>query len=124
MMQQPTPSCYAPASPLRRVRAVAARLRPGAAGPLAWLCLVLALTAAGELRAQGPDIRVKKKAYTLLIRPEGFRYALQAKGQQQVAFHPVSGLRFSAPGDTSLYDAASTEVLSRQADRLECLVTN
>ncbi|MGV3505476.1 MAG: hypothetical protein ACO1O1_17340 [Adhaeribacter sp.] len=91
---------------------------------LAVLCLLLTLGPAREGQAQSREIQVKQQGYTLRLRPEGFRYALQARGKDQVNFHPVSGLRFSAPGDTSLLEAVSTQVLSRQPGRLECRVTN
>ncbi|MGV3640215.1 MAG: hypothetical protein ACO1NZ_06820 [Adhaeribacter sp.] len=95
-----------------------------AGGLLMGLCLLLAPGLARQGQAQNRDIRVKQKGYTLWVRPEGFRYALQARGKDRVDFHPVSGLRFSAPGDTSLLEAVSTEVLRRGGDRLECRVTN
>lgn len=89
------------------------------------LCLCLLRWGTAEpLQAQRPDVRLQEKSYTLQLCQEAFRYKLQTKGKAALDFHPVSGLRFSAPGDTSLYEAASTQIVSRQPGRLECLVTN
>ncbi|WP_190277632.1 TIM-barrel domain-containing protein [Adhaeribacter rhizoryzae] len=69
-------------------------------------------------------IQVKRKAYELNIQPAGFKYAFKVKGKEIAGFHPVSGLRFSAAGDTVLYDAVSTRIISKSQDLLRLAVTN
>ncbi|GEO03579.1 hypothetical protein AAE02nite_12430 [Adhaeribacter aerolatus] len=99
------------------------------AARVALLSLVLIWLGSVALWAQtgsksSSEIKVKRQAYELIIQPAGFKYAFKNQGKNIAGFHPVSGLRFSAPGDTILFDAVTTSLISRSENLLRLTVTN
>lgn len=70
-------------------------------------------------------IVINQPNYKVVITKEGFRYAFKGTDGSVIAdAHPVSGLRFTAPGGTTLYDAKTTALAAFDDKEVHMLVTN
>ncbi|ERI94565.1 glycosyl hydrolase, family 31 [Clostridiales bacterium oral taxon 876 str. F0540] len=71
------------------------------------------------------SIVINKTNYKIVITKEGFKYAFKDQDGSTIAdAHPVSGLRFTAPGGTELYDARTTSLIAYNDKEIHMLVTN
>ncbi len=65
-------------------------------------------------------ITIAENNYTIEIATQGFRYSfLDDAGERIVDAHPESGVRFTAPGSSTLYDAKTTTLIDRSADKVQ-----
>jgi len=79
----------------------------------------------GAVTETGTHIWIRKQHYELEIEKAGFKYAFRKPGGEIAADrHAVSGLRFTAPGGSTLSDVTATELLSHDASVVRMRVTN
>ena len=71
------------------------------------------------------EIAIGSDNYRISIAKSGFRYAFyKADGTLAVPAHAESGIRFSSPDSSTLYDVRSTELISYTEDEVHMKVTN
>ena len=97
------------------------------------LCLSLTMIAP-EMRIRAEEstvtedstyIIINEANYKIVITKEGFKYAFKGSDGAVIAdAHPTSGLRFTAPGGTNLYDAKTTSLVSYNDKEVHMMVTN
>ena len=70
-------------------------------------------------------ITIGEDNYKIVITKAGFKYAFKRVDNTTIAgSHATSGLCFSAPDSTTLYDAATTSLVGYDSNRVQFLVTN
>lgn len=86
---------------------------------------VKALAAEGMVSEDSNYIIINKANYKIVIAKEGFKYAFKGPDGTVIAdAHRISGLRFTAPGGTALYDAKSTTLVAYNDKEVHMVVTN
>ncbi|MBL4934494.1 hypothetical protein JK636_01830 [Clostridium sp. YIM B02515] len=86
---------------------------------------VKALTAESMVNEDSNYIIINKANYKIVITKEGFKYAFKGPDGTVIAdAHKVSGLRFTAPGGTDLYDAKTTSLVAYNDKEVHMMVTN
>jgi hypothetical protein len=83
------------------------------------------LFAAFSVNDDGTTITISETNYKIAITKAGFKYAFKRPDNSVIAgAHATSGIRFTAPGGSTLYDASTTSLTSYDSTKVRMLVTN